>query len=106
MQIVKKLKTKGIHLQLWMTSSPLVCDQESLVKLTKTGTIFTYEDHNVNTGLGCCIANHLVEKQLSARLYKFGVTDYAVSGSADHVYRYAGLGIDTIVDKISKIICT
>lgn len=103
LEVVEKLREKGIKLQLWAVSAPNAMDKEFLSKVASTGKIFTYEDHNVNTGLGSLVAEKLVEYELQSKLVKFGVADYALSGNAEEVYKYAGLSVEQVMEKIEKL---
>ena len=89
--VADSLRKKGIALQVWNMASPLNIDVLALKEATKTGVIFTIEDHNVNSGLGLSVAEAMVENQLSGKLVKFGVGNYAFSGSSDDVFRLCGL---------------
>lgn len=100
LSVADSLKTKGLDLQVWNISSPLDIDKKALRKVAKTGLIFTIEDHNVNSGLGLSVAEALVEEQLCAKLIKFGVAAYAVSGSSDAVFEMCGLDERTLERKI------
>jgi len=103
-EIVEKLKKEGISIQLWNVSCPTKLDEDALKMATKTGTIFTYEDHNVNTGLGNSIADKMMQLGLSAKFVKFGVEDYAISGTADDVFKHCKLDVNSILERIKKIL--
>ncbi len=90
----------GTDVQVWNISCPCDMDEEALKEAAGTGMLFTVEDHNVHTGLGACVAMKLVDMGLRCRLIRIGVEDYCISGSAEDVYRYAGLDAQTIADKI------
>jgi len=102
LEVIDRLKEKGIRLQLWAVSCPEFIDDEFLKRAASTGIIFTYEDHNVRTGLGSIIADRLVELQFQTRLVKLGVTDYAVSGKSEDVFRFAGLDVKTVTERIEN----
>ncbi len=102
MIICDRLREKGIHLQLWAVSCPVALEENFLKKAAATKFIFTYEDHNIHTGLGSIVADRLVELQLHTRLIKFGVTDYALSGKSKDVFRFAGLDGDTVSEQIEN----
>ena len=102
-EVVDHLITKGINLQLWAVSCPIAMEENFLKKAAATGLIFTCEDHNINSGLGSIVADRLLELQLNPRLIKFGVTDYALSGKSEDVFRYAGLDSDTIISRIETV---
>ena len=102
LKIVTALQAKNIHLQLWAISSPVNIAENCLHKAASTGIIFTYEDHNVNTGLGSIVADRLVDLKLPSSLVKFGVTDYALSGKSEDVFSYAGLSVETVISRIEN----
>jgi len=83
-------------------STPKDIDIEMLKIASETGLIITYEDHNVNTGIGMHVAKELFKNQFTAKLINIGIENYAYSGTPDEIYDYAGLGIDRLVDTIVK----
>jgi transketolase len=95
-----ELKEEGIELQLWNVSSPLALDADVLKEAASTGILFTYEDHHVGTGLGSCIADQLLQMNISCRFKKFGVENYAVSGNSETVFKHCRLDIDSIKQRI------
>ena len=103
-EIANKLSAESINLQVWNISCPTKIDEDALKEAAKTGTIFTYEDHNVNTGLGNSVADKMMEMQLYCKLYKFGVEDYAVSGKSDAVFKFNKLDVESIIEKIKNLL--
>ncbi|MDP8203612.1 MAG: transketolase [Candidatus Tenebribacter mawsonii] len=99
----KKLKSLDISLQVWNISCPDDLDEEALKQAAKTGTVFTYEDHNVNTGIGNSIADKMMQMGLRCKFVKFGVEDYALSGNSDDVFKHCKLDVDSIVKRIDLI---
>ena len=102
LKIAEKLKAQGISLQVWNISCPSYLDEDVLKQAAKTGTVFTYEDHNVNTGIGNSIADKMMQMGLHCKFVKFGVEDYAFSGNSDDVFKYCELDVDSIVKRIQK----
>ncbi len=100
--VADELKEQGINLQVWNISSPLAIDIDALKKASETKKIFTVEDHNVYSGLGLSIAEALVENQLTSKLVKFGVENYAISGKSDDVFKHCGLDISSLKHRIQK----
>ncbi len=98
------LKQQQKSLQLWAVSSPTAVNPEMLREAAATGTIFTYEDHNVNTGLGSIVAEKLVEQGLHCKLHRFGVANYCLSGKSSDVYTHAGLDATTVSKKITELL--
>ncbi|MDY6915140.1 MAG: transketolase [Candidatus Cloacimonadota bacterium] len=104
LEIANRLQKIGIDLQVWNISSPLHLDEKALREAAATGIIFSYEDHNVHTGLGSCIATKLVEMNLQCKLYQFGVRDYSFSGNSADVFKKCKLDVQSIYHKIKKMI--
>lgn len=100
LKAVDSLREEGLYLQLIYVSSPLSIQREVLESAAKTGYIFSIEDHNVNSGLGSVIANRLNEEKLCASVVKLGVNDYPRSGTAEDLYKWAGLDTMSIVKRI------
>ena len=101
-EIADKLSAENINLQVWNISCPTKINEDALKEAAKTGTIFTYEDHNVNTGLGNCLADKMIEMGLSSKFYKFGVEDYAISGKSDAVFKFFKLDVASIIEKVTN----
>ncbi len=102
-EIADKLSIENINLQVWNISCPTKIDENALKEAARTGTIFTYEDHNVNTGLGNCIADKMMEMGLSSKFYKFGVENYAVSGKSEVLFKYYKLDVESIIERIESL---
>jgi len=102
LQVADKLITKGISLQVWNVSCPNDLDLEALKTAATTGIVFTYEDHNVNTGLGNSIADKMMELGINCRFIKFGVEDYAFSGNSEDVFKHCKLDVESIVERIDR----
>ncbi len=99
------LKEKGISVKVVGISSPLAISKEDLMEFASTGFIVTYEDHNVNTGLGSIVAEKLFEYKIPLKGFKkLGVTEYGPSGKADDVYRFMGLDEETLAEEILKLL--
>ena len=103
-EIAEKLLEEKISLQVWNISCPNDIDEDALKKVAKTGTIFTYEDHNVNTGLGNSIADKLMQMGLSCKFHKFGVEDYSFSGKSSDLFQFYGLDVNSMVESIKDIL--
>ena len=98
------LKEKGISLAVYNVASPISMDENLVMESAKKGIIFTYEDHNINTGLGTTIANIMAENGINAKLYKFGVTNYGFSGKSSDLFKLFKLDVDNMVKAITTII--
>ncbi|MDA3814663.1 MAG: transketolase [Candidatus Cloacimonetes bacterium] len=104
MLIADELSELGISLQVWNISCPNELDEEALKQAVKTETVFTYEDHNVNTGIGNSIADKMMQMGLHCKFRKFGVEDYALSGNSDDVFKHCKLDVDSIVKRIREVL--
>ncbi len=99
------LKEKGISAKVLGVSSPLAISEEDLKNAASTGYIVTYEDHNINTGLGSIVAEKLLEYRINVKGFKkLGVKEYGPSGSAIDVYRHMGLDEESLVEEVIKLI--
>jgi transketolase len=103
-EIADTLKCDNVSVQVWNISCPNDIDEDALKKAAQTSVIFTYEDHNVNTGLGNSIADKLMQMGLSCKFHKFGVEDYCFSGNSRDLFRMYKLDVKSVVDRIKKII--
>ncbi|MCK4338863.1 MAG: transketolase, partial [Candidatus Cloacimonetes bacterium] len=98
------LKSEGIIISVWNFSCVSEINENDLKDAASTGYIFTYEDHNVNTGVGCIITSKLMEYGINCKLIKFGVTQYGVSGSNEEVYKEQGLDPESVSNKIKRFL--
>jgi len=101
-QAWQKLKEKGMEVQVLNISCLSDLDNEAIFRAAKTGTIITYEDHHIQTGLGSLIANVLAEHGLSIRFRKMGITQYGSSGKPDDLYRMQGLDVESLVQTVME----
>ncbi len=101
-----KLKEKGVKAGVLNVPCPKQLDPDAMRKAAEAGVIFSYEDHNVHTGLGSCIADYILENSLPASLVKLGVRHYAPSGRTEDLYREMGLSTEHLVEKVLETLRT
>jgi transketolase len=101
-QAWQKLREKEVEVQVLNISCLSDLDHEAILRAAKTGTIITYEDHHIQTGLGSLIANVLAEHGLSIRFRKMGITQYGSSGKPDDLYRMQGLDVESLVKTVME----
>jgi transketolase len=105
-QAWQKLREKGIAVQVMNISCLSDLDNEAILRAAETGTVITYEDHHIQTGLGSLIANFIAEHGLGIRFRKLGIKQYSGSGKPDELYRIQGLDVEslvrTVVEEIEK----
>jgi transketolase len=99
-QAWQKLKEKGVEVQVLNISCLSDLDVETILKAAHTGTIITYEDHQIHTGLGCLVANVIAEYGLPIRFRKLGITQYGSSGKPDDLYKMYGLDVESLVQAV------
>jgi transketolase len=103
-QAWEKLKEKGIEVQVLNISCLTDPDIDAILSAAQTGTIITYEDHHIQTGLGSLIANILAEHSLSVRFRKMGINRYGSSGKPDDLYRMQKLDVDSLLQTVLDLI--
>lgn len=92
------LRKEGIELRVVNASSLKPFDRDAIIAAAKeVGVLFTYEDHNVNTGLGSLVAGVLGDEGIAARLKRMGVSRYGTSGKPDDLYAEQGLAPSDVV---------
>jgi transketolase len=104
LEVAEILKQQGINLQVWNISTPQQIADSVIKQAAATGCIFTYEDHNIHTGLASCLQAKLVSLQLAVKFKAFGVQNYPVSGKSEAVYRYCWLDANTVSEEILKVV--
>ncbi|MCD6329878.1 MAG: transketolase [Candidatus Cloacimonetes bacterium] len=102
MRVYEILKRKGISIDVWNISSISEIQEDDLKKIAECKNISTYEDHNVNTGMGSIIAAKMNQLRLDAYVHPFGVTQYGMSGCSEDVYHYLHLDADFVAEEIYK----
>lgn len=103
LKVYETLKKQGILLDVWNISSVTEIQEDDLMAMGKHQKIFTYEDHNINTGLGTIVASKINEYGLPGKVYKFGVHHYGVSGNNKEVYKLMHLDPESVAKKIAKL---
>jgi len=104
LKVHELLKKHGIYIDVWNISSISEIQEDDLKKIAKHKHVFTYEDHNVNTGMGSIVAAKMNKFGLPARVHAFGVTHYGISGSCEDMYAYFHLDQESIAEKIITIL--
>lgn len=92
------LAEQGISARVVHASSPLAIDSSELVKAVSTGAVVTFEDHNVNSGLGSIVATTLMEKGVAVPFRALGVHRYGDSGNSDDVMSRMGLTPENLAE--------
>ena len=98
----RTLKEQGIAVGVLNMPTPLHLDADAVAMAAETGLVFTYEDHNVASGIAGGVARLLCERGIRCRFYALGVTHYGSSTAPDTLYAEQGLGVNNLVDTIKN----
>jgi transketolase len=79
-------------------------DKEVMEGLLNLPYIFTYEDHNLRTGIASLLAGYLLRNGYRGRMESFGVKDYGASGDTEEVLRVEGLDVGSMAENLMKIL--
>jgi len=99
-QAWEKLKEKGFNVQVLSLTCLSHLDVEAILSAARTGTIITYEDHHIQTGLGSLVAGVLADHGLGIRFRRMGISRYGASGKPEDLYRMEGLDVESLVSAV------
>jgi transketolase len=85
------LAREGFGLRVVNASSLKPFDRQCIIDAAATGALLTYEDHNVDTGLGAIVANVLADEGTGVRFRRLGIRQYGTSGPPDDLFAEQGL---------------
>jgi transketolase len=103
-RIANELAKKGVELKVVNMSCVKEADDEMLNELAKFPFVFTYEDHNINTGIAPFIAQQLLKRRFKGKMEPFGVKEYGPSGETDEVMAAEGLDVDSMVKALMGMV--
>lgn len=104
-EVSDTLRKEGIELRVVNASSLKPMDRQAVIDAAKdVGVLFTYEDHNVNTGLGALVAGVLGDEGIAAKLRRFGVSQYGTSGKPDDLYAEQGISPAQVAEAVRAVI--
>ena len=99
---VEELKKMGIGATLVEVHTINPLDVETITSvLAKCGRCITFEDHNINGGLGSAVAEVIAEHQ-SARLTRIALKTFPESGTPDDLLRKYGIDSQDIINAAVK----
>jgi transketolase len=101
----KELESEGIKIKVMNLVSIKPVDVEGVVALAKeTGAIVTVEEHQVIGGMGSAVAEVLAQN-FPVPMEFIGVKDiFGQSGKPDELIEYYGMGKDSIVEAVKKVL--
>ena len=101
----KELMKKKIEVIVVNNHTIKPLDEKTIIAVAKkTGRVITIEEHQRAGGMGSSIAELLAEK-FPVPMEIMGVQDrFGQSGTPDELIEYYGLGVNSIIEKVQKII--
>ena len=100
LQLEQILSVGGISTAVMCVSCPNALPEDLTRELSSFNRIITYEDHDVETGLGASLALKLSEKRNTPPLTRFGVRGYGMSGDSEELYTIQGLQPEQVAEVI------
>lgn len=97
------LATENIQVGVLNISCPAKIDLNAIKKACRTGTVVTYEDHFVQSGIGSLVASIIAENEWHCRFKKMGVSKYGKSCAADLQYVLQDMDIDALKKTIKQL---
>ncbi len=94
------LKNKGYLVRVLNVSCPTNIDEKIIDECINMGPIITYEDHNVQTGLGSIVADYIACSGKRVRFKKMGISSYGLSGDPEDLFEIQGLSIENLVNSL------
>jgi transketolase len=102
-KIREELAKKGIILKVVNMACVHEIDSDVMEKTITHPYIFTYEDHNVFTGIAPAITAYLLKNGYKGKFESFGVRHYGASGDTEEAYAIEGLDVDSLVKALLEI---
>ena len=102
-KIREELAEKGIVLKVINMPCVHEVDNDVMKEALAQPCIFTYEDHNVFTGIAPVITGYLLRNGYRGKFESFGVRHYGASGETEEAYAIAGLDVESVVESLLKI---
>jgi transketolase len=98
----EKLSAVGISARVYNITSPLYIDNRIIHEAAETKLIITYEDHILDSGLGCIVAQKIAQEKIRTNLTTVGIKEYGTSDNPEVLYKKYGLDADSLFKIISE----
>jgi transketolase len=102
-KISEELAEKGITLKVINMSCVHEIDNDVMKETLAQPHIFTYEDHNVFTGIAPVVTGYLLKNGYRGKFESFGVKHYGASGDTEEVYAIERLDVESMVKALLEI---
>ena len=105
MHAARELEKENIYATIVNVHTIKPLDEETIVREAKiSGAVVTYEEHQINGGLGGAIAE-LLAKKCPLPIEMIGMKDcYGQSGTPDELVEHYGMGVSHIVEAAKRSI--
>jgi len=97
------LSTRGLTLMVVNMACVTEVDGKVMERVRQLPFVFTYEDHNPETGIGLPIAAWLLDHGFRGRMGRFGVREYGASGDTDEILKVERLDVESMVGAIREM---
>jgi transketolase len=101
-KVAEILKENGVSVAILNVSAPLQLDEKILGQYLSNNIAFTYEDHNINTGLFPILSQYITINNKHTKLVPFGIKNYTLSGKPDEVFKLIGLDEYSVAERILR----
>jgi len=98
------LKKAGYSIMVVNVASPKQLDKRVLSRAIRTRTVITYEDHNVDTGLGSAVAQFIAASNLPVKFSALGIKEYGASDERDALYSSQKLDAKSLMRTVRLLI--
>jgi len=102
-KISEELAEKGIALKVINMPCVHETDNDVMREILAQPYVFTYEDHNVFTGIAPVVTGYLLRNGYRGKFESFGVRHYGASGDTEEAYAIEGLDVESMVKALLEI---
>ena len=103
LELADILGTGGISCEVRCVSCPNHLPGNLAGELSKFELVLTYEDHDMETGLGASLALVFADRGGMPPLLRYGVREYGKSGEAEELYTIQGLQPEQIAAEVLEL---
>lgn len=100
---VERLRADGIDVGLINKTTLNVPDEDMLKRLGATGFVVVAESQHLQTGLGVRFGTWLLERNLSPRFVRLGITKAGAGGLGEHIFHH-GLDSNSIQQQVRALL--
>lgn len=102
--VAKRLEDQDLKIGVINMPCVLDVDTDLLKRFLHVPLIATYEDHNLHSGIVPTLTRFLLDAGYRGRFVSFGIANYGVSGEPEEAFRFEGLDIDSVTERLENIL--